>query len=99
MFRIIVPLDETLCGVVDSAVDEIPTQTTQTSAQPEEGQDAVGVILGLIMADQGITQKAIADKLSMNVNTVKYYIRKMPAEDILAREGTSHRGRWIVKLG
>ena len=120
VFRIVVPLDEALCGVIDSAIDEIPTQTTQSPtqttqsptqttqsptqttqipAQPEGGQDAVGMILGLIMADEGITQKAIADKLGMNVNTVKYYIRKMLAEGILAREGTSHRGRWIVKLG
>ena len=54
-------------------------------------------LLKLLEQEPEISQKKIAEKLEMNLNTVKYYMRKLQNAGMLAREGTPRKGRWIVK--
>ena len=56
-------------------------------------------ILKLIYEESTISQKEIADRLAMNQNTVKYYIRKMQKNKILVREGTNRKGQWSIREG
>ena len=53
-------------------------------------------ILKLIYEESTISQKEIADRLAMNQNTVKYYIRKMQKNKIL---GTNRKGQWSIREG
>ena len=94
VFKIIVPLDDKLTG-------EGTTQSATQSATRSEIPSAVGdpekAILKLIREEPAISQKEIAVRLAMNQNTVKYHTRKMRKNGTLAREGTSRKGKWIIK--
>ena len=87
IFRIIVPLDEDLA--VESATQSATQSTTQSATEE--------TILKLLKKESTLTQREIADRLSMNQNTVKYYIRKMQRNGMIIREGTSRKGEWIIK--
>ena len=87
IFRIIVPLDEDLA--VESATQSATQSTTQSATEE--------TILKLLKKESTLTQREIADRLSMNQNTVKYYIRKMQRNGMIVREGTSRKGEWIIK--
>ena len=56
------------------------------------------MIAAAIVERPDISQKELAEKTGWNVNTVKYYIRKMQADGILKRVGTSRKGHWIVTI-
>lgn len=96
VFRIIVPLDEKF------SVENITQSTTQSATQSTTQSvldDSEERILKLIYEESTISQKEIADRLAMNQNTVKYYIRKMQKNNILVREGTNRKGQWIIREG
>ena len=90
--------------------DEITTQaTTQaTQATSQERTDSVQTvytlleielsIVSLMKKEPEISQKTIADELGLNYNTVKYYVTKLKRMNVIAREGSSQKGRWIVKV-
>lgn len=82
VFRIIVPLN-------DNYSYEVTTQTTtQTTEQ---------IIISLLKQEPYLSQKQIADKLHLNLNTVKYHIRKQQEKGKLKRIGTARKGRWEVE--
>ncbi|MCM1542876.1 MAG: winged helix-turn-helix transcriptional regulator [Blautia sp.] len=39
----------------------------------------------------------MAQRLNLNVNTVKYYIKKMQEQGKISRTGSSRKGKWIIK--
>ena len=98
VFKIIVPLDDKLTG---EGTTQSATQSAIQSATRSEIPSAVGdpekAILKLIREEPAISQKEIAVRLAMNQNTVKYHTRKMRKNGTLAREGTSRKGKWIIK--
>ena len=83
----------------------IPQSTTQSTTQlttQSIGQLSLFPmielrLLKLLEQEPEISQKKIAEKLEMNLNTVKYHMRKLQNAGMLAREGTPRKGRWIVK--
>lgn len=75
----------------------IPQSTTQSIGQLSLFPTIEPRLLELLEQEPEISQKKIAEKLEMNLNTVKYYMRKLQNAGMLAREGTSRKGRWIVK--
>ena len=95
IFKIIVPLDENLM------VDCTTQSTTQTATQlmiQAMADSPEKEILQLIDGKPSISQKEISEKLSTNLNTIKYRIRKMQESGILGREGSSRKGKWIIKV-
>ncbi len=51
----------------------------------------------LIEVEPALSQKQIAARIEVNVNTVKYYIRKMQKQGQIRRVGSPRKGHWIVK--
>lgn len=94
VFRIIVPLRD------GSRMESAPyTWQPYASRQPDrlcEGSPREAV-LELIKSNTKLSQNQIAEKLCLNPNTVKYHIRKLREEGAIEREGTSRKGRWIIK--
>ncbi len=54
-------------------------------------------IAALMRHNPAISQKQIAEQLNRNVNTVKYYIRKMQEQGKIERVGSFRKGKWLVK--
>ena len=99
IFKIIVPLDENL--MVDCTTQSTTQSTTQTATQlmiQAMADSPEKEILQLIDGKPSISQKEISEKLSTNLNTIKYRIRKMQESGILGREGSSRKGKWIIKV-
>ena len=96
VFRITVPLDESLEEMSEDNFTQTTQPTTQTT-QPENSASTSEIIYRIITECSTITQKEIAEKTGLNINTVKYYVRKMQAKGIIERAGTSRNGHWIVK--
>ena len=88
----------------DASTQE-PTQATQGTTQ--DGKEIPTVyslpeldlaIISLMKKDPTTSQTAIATALNANINTLKYRVLKLKEKGIVEREGTSQKGRWIVKL-
>ena len=79
-----------------STTQSTTRSTTRSTTQftPDELENA---ILKLMSEESSISQKKIAIQLAMNQNTVKYHVRKMLKNGVIMREGTSRKGKWIVK--
>lgn len=54
--------------------------------------------LNLIKEDGQITQKDIAIKLDMSDRAVRKAMATLIENDIVAREGSSRKGRWVIVL-
>lgn len=95
IFRIIVPLKE--------EQEEITTQSTQSATQSTQsathlnGMDSIQEIMKLIGQAPFLSQKQMAEKLHLNQNTLKYYIKKMREKGMIERVGSSRKGKWILK--
>ena len=59
--------------------------------------DTTRVVLGIMKERPTSSQMMIARELGMNVNALKYLIRKLRKEGKIERIGTSQKGKWIVK--
>lgn len=69
------------------------TQATQDVTQDKSIEER---ILAVIKANSTVSQKQMAEEVGMSLDSIKYYIRKMRKDMIVAREGTSQKGKWIV---
>ena len=84
------------------------TQTTQSTTQFSRFSSERGSVYNLLEVELSIisllqnhpeySQAKIAGELKMDLNLVKYYVRKLRQRDILSREGSSRKGFWIVKI-
>lgn len=95
IFRIIVPLKE---ENREEITTQTSTQSTQTSTQSTQssGMDLEQAIIMLIEREPFLSQKQMAEKLCLNVNTLKYYMKKMREKGMIERVGTSRKGKWMV---
>ncbi|RXZ71109.1 winged helix-turn-helix transcriptional regulator [Fusobacterium necrophorum] len=55
-------------------------------------------ILRSIQENPFFSQKKIAEKLEEKYSTIKFYIEKMKKNDIIRREGSSQKGKWIINF-
>lgn len=62
-----------------------------------EVQSVEGEILRLFAQEPRTTQSQLAKMLNVNLNTVKYHVRRLQEKGCLERVGTSRKGHWIVK--
>ena len=90
VFRIVVPLDDGYSFDIGRGPDvlQATTQANQTTEQ---------AIIDLLKQRPDLSQKQLDCLLNMNLNTVKYYMKKMRNNGSLQREGSSQKGLWIVK--
>lgn len=100
IFRIIVPLnDRNMEGDIIQSTTQFTqstTQSTQSTTQSSE-KNVEQEIIRLIKREPVLSQKQMAEKLCLNQNTLKYYIKKMKEKHIIERVGSNRKGKWIVK--
>ncbi len=84
IFRIIVPLDERLDAASQKSTIETPLS------------DRTRQILQLVAENPSISQKEISDRTGLDVNIIKYHIRKLRSHGYLERKGTKKKGQWIL---
>ena len=72
------------------------TQATQDFTQANNERSSEERILSVIKENPEVTQTKIAKETGIPIDSVKYYIRKMRENHIIAREGTSQKGKWII---
>ena len=102
VFKIIVPIDESLSTDTITQSTTRSTQSTTRSTQSTTNfyqsvtSDDEKSILQLISNTPNISQQDISTQLGINYNTIKYYIRKMQKNKILRREGTNRKGKWVI---
>lgn len=78
--------------------DLSPVRTAKTTQSTRPGNLKAELdITALMRQNPSISQKQIAEQLNRNVNTVKYYIRKMQEQGKVERVGSFRKGKWIVK--
>ena len=104
IFRIFVSLDDaylaenttqfatqTTQSTTQSATQFTQSTTQSVTAQPEKA------IIELIRQESSISQKQMAERLCLNLNTLKYHMRKMQEKGMIERIGSSRKGTWTVK--
>ena len=89
-------------------VESLTQRPTQATQGPTQGAKEIPTvyslpefdlaIISLMKKDPTISQTAMASSLNANINTLKYHVRKLREQGIIEREGSSQKGRWIVKL-
>jgi len=100
IFRIIVPLND---RNIEEDITQSTTQFTQSTTQftqsttQSSGKNVEQEIIRLIEQEPVLSQKQMAEKLCLNQNTLKYYMKKMREKHIIERVGSSRKGKWIVK--
>lgn len=83
------------CGIKNNITQGV-TQATQATQDVTQDKSIEERILAVIKANSTVSQKQMAEELGMSLDSIKYYIRKMRKDMIVAREGTSQKGKWIV---
>ena len=79
----------------DQTTDQTTDQANQVTDQ--DSQETIeNRILGVIKNNPQVTQVQISKYLNVPMSTVKYYIGKMNKAQILKREGTKQKGKWII---
>lgn len=104
VFRITVPLDESLGGEKEGNSTQGGDNSTQATQNPTQGKcvdhkvsDLDKKILAAIEEKPSLTQTQLAKQLDVNLNTVKYRIKRLMSIDLLERVGSSQKGHWVVK--
>ena len=75
------------------------TQAAQIDTQDNiwDKKENVTMILSYIKSHPTASQPTIARELGININSLKATIRKLRKVGKIEREGTSQKGKWIVK--
>lgn len=101
VFKIIVPLNDAYsCDFGINGQSFQLDSTTQTTTQSNERLKEESVqqsIIRILRQSPEATQSIIAEKLELNVNTVKYHLRTLRKKGTIARIGTARSGYWVVK--
>lgn len=104
VFRITVPLDKSLGGEKEGNSTQGGDNFTQATQNPTQGKcvdhkvsDLDKKILEAIEEKPSLTQTQLAKQLDVNLNTVKYRIKRLMSIDLLERVGSSQKGHWVVK--
>ena len=53
-------------------------------------------IINLMFLEPGISQKEIAKRFGISMESAKHYVSKLKGYNVLKREGATKRGKWIV---
>lgn len=99
VFRIIVPLSHQYVEETAKSTTQSTTQTTQSTTQTTTLTENpfVQSVLKLIEQEPFLSQAKMAEKLGVNQNTLKYYMKKMKNNGIVERLASSRKGKWVIK--
>lgn len=98
VFRIIVPLDDVYSDTGNVQTTQAIRDTTQATQAVVGADCSIETrIMNVMLQKPTISQKEIASLLQENPNTVKYYIRKLKEVGRIERQGSSQKGKWVVK--
>ncbi len=86
----------TQAASIDTQAVSNDTQAAPIDTQVDT-QDNVTMILSYIKSNPTASQPKIAKELGININSLKGTIRKLRKVGKIEREGTSQKGKWIVK--
>ncbi len=102
IYKIIVPLKDRF-PEIENRGSSVATQSDTQIGTTQIGTTQSGIkaevdnlICTVILQDPYLSQSQIASKAGLNVNTVKYYIRKMQSQGVLGRKGNSRKGYWKI---
>lgn len=54
-------------------------------------------IVVIMETNPQVTRRELAKKLDRTENSIRYYLRKLTKEGIIAHEGPTKAGRWVIK--
>lgn len=63
----------------------------------EKGKEIANQILEQLSLDETISVAELAHTLSSTEKTIRYHMNKMREKGILKREGSTKKGKWIIK--
>lgn len=86
----------TQAASIDTQAVSNDTQAAPIDTQVDT-QDNITMILSYIKSNPTASQPKIAKELGININSLKGTIRKLRKAGKIEREGTSQKGKWIVK--
>ncbi|MFA7673840.1 MAG: AAA family ATPase [Clostridia bacterium] len=102
-------LQEDILGLVNdrNSIKRPPKQkrnttqdTTQASVritnQLKHFSEEDKAILDVFESNPYASIQNVSDMIGWNVNKIKYYVNKLKKKNVLVREGTSQKGKWIV---
>lgn len=75
-------------GIKDTNYDTIDTN--------RDTNDLEKRLLNCINENAGFTPKVYTEMLNVSVPTIKRLFARLQKENILKREGTNRKGRWII---
>jgi len=79
-----------------SGTTPITTAITDSTTAKTTGKTTAKRILALLRSDPEISLAAVADRVGLTVDGVRYHIRKLKAAGAVRRVGSSRAGRWEV---
>lgn len=94
IFKIIVPLN----NANSESTTQSTTQSATQSATQSQNVEVWKYIIELLQSEPELSQKQMAELLKLNVNTVKYYIRKMQEQNKIKHIGSQRKGKWVVVI-
>ena len=56
-------------------------------------------IIDIMRKNRKITQSQLAAQLGIDVNAVKYYVRRLSNDNIIEHKGSNRSGEWVVLIG
>lgn len=81
--------------ITQDTTQAVTQDTTQVGIQAIENLISMR-IMKVIKDNPTLSQSQIAEILGEKHDTIKYHMRKMRLSGIIAREGTSQKGKWII---
>ena len=74
-------------------------ETTQETTQEIEIEKSIpNQIVELMEMEPRITARQIAEHLGISFDDVRYHIKKLKAQSVIKREGSTKSGKWIVLI-
>ena len=77
----------------DSTTQETTQETTKEMKMEKPVPDK---IVELMITEPSITARQIAEQLDVSFDGVRYHIKKLRADGMITREGSTKSGKWVV---
>ena len=87
--------DAYLAAIAEEAV-EIPVGTTQETAQEATQETTQERIVALLREDPTLTRKALAERIGITPDGVKYHLHKLREAGRVRHIGSTKKGQWEV---
>ena len=75
---------------------EETTQSTTRLPKERKRSDIEIRIIDVIQDNGKISQTQLASQLGVDINIIKYYVRKMSEDHVIERKGNNRSGEWVV---